>query len=147
MTFQIDADGLLSVSAREMQTGVESRIEVKPSYGLTDDDVIKMLQDGNKSAKDDMLERELREQRVEALRLIESTMSALETDADLLNDQERAEIDSDIAALKKTSEGQDVQTIKSAIEKLTASTGDFAARRMDRSIRQALEGRSVDSVL
>ena len=147
VTFQIDADGLLSVSAREMQTGVESRIEVKPSYGLTDDDVIKMLQDGNKSAKDDMLERELREQRVEALRLIESTMSALETDADLLNDQERAEIDSDIAALKKTSEGQDVQAIKSAIEKLTASTGDFAARRMDRSIRQALEGRSVDSVL
>lgn len=147
VTFQIDADGLLSVSAREMQTGVESRIEVKPSYGLTDDDVIKMLQDGNKSAKDDMLERELREQRVEALRLIESTVSALETDADLLNDQERAEIDSDIAALKKTSEGQDVQAIKSAIEKLTASTGDFAARRMDRSIRQALEGRSVDSVL
>lgn len=147
VTFQIDADGLLSVSAREMQTGVESHIEVKPSYGLSDEDVIKMLQDGNNCAKDDMLERELREQRVEALRLIESTVSALDTDADLLSQKERSEIEDDIAALRKTAEGQDAQAMKSAIEKLTASTGEFAARRMDRSIRQALEGRTVDSVL
>lgn len=147
VTFQIDADGLLSVSAREMQTGVESRIEVKPSYGLSDEDVIKMLQDGNNAAKDDMAERELREQRVEALRLIESTNSALETDADLLNAEERSVIDADIASLQKTAQGNDAEAIKKAIEKLTASTGDFAARRMDRSIRQALEGRSVDSVL
>ncbi len=147
VTFQIDADGLLSVSAREMQTGIESRIEVKPSYGLTDEDVIQMLQDGNKSAKDDMHERELREQRVEALRLIESTNSALDTDADLLSDAERAVIDADMVALAKAGEGDDIEAIKAAIEKLTASTGDFAARRMDRSIRQALEGRSIDNVL
>ncbi|MDO4936409.1 MAG: Fe-S protein assembly chaperone HscA [Sutterellaceae bacterium] len=147
VTFQIDADGLLSVSAREMQTGIESRIEVKPSYGLTDEDVIQMLQDGNKSAKDDMHERELREQRVEALRLIESTNSALETDADLLSDAERAVIDADMVALDKVGEGDDIEAIKAAIEKLTASTGEFAARRMDRSIRQALEGRSIDNVL
>lgn len=147
VTFQIDADGLLSVSAQEMQTGVESHITVKPSYGLSDDDIISMLQDGNASAQDDMLERELREQRVEAMRLIESTVSALSTDADLLQTDERARIDESMAALQSAAQGNDAAAIKAAIEKLTEDTGEFAARRMDRSIRQALEGRSVDAVL
>lgn len=147
VTFQIDADGLLSVSARETHTGVESSIVVKPSYGLTDEDVISMLQDGTASAKSDMLERELREQRVEAMRLIESTNSALASDADLLSKEERARIDAAIARLQSVAKGKDAETIKAAIAELTKDTGEFAARRMDRSIREALSGRSVDSVI
>ena len=147
MTFQIDADGLLSVSARETHTGVESSIVVKPSYGLTDEDVISMLKDGTASARADMIERELREQRVEAARLIESTRSALASDADLLDAAERARIDAAVAALEKAAAGEDAQAIKDAIAELTRETGDFAARRMDRSIREALSGRSVDAVL
>ena len=147
MTFQIDADGLLSVSAREMETGVESRIEVKPSYGLSDEDVIRMLQDGNHSAEVDMHERELREQRVEADRLIESTLSALEADGDLLNDEERRLVDSEIAALKTQKEENDVEALKTAIAALSQATEEFAARRMDRSIRAALQGRSVDNIV
>ena len=147
VTFQIDADGLLSVSARETHTGVESSIVVKPSYGLTDEDVISMLQDGTASAKSDMLERELREQRVEAMRLIESTNSALAEDADLLSVEERALIDAGIARLEAASKTEDAEAIKAAIAELTKDTGEFAARRMDRSIREALSGRSVDSVI
>lgn len=147
VTFQIDADGLLSVSARETHTGVESSIAVKPSYGLTDEDVISMLQDGTASAKADMLERELREQRVEAMRLIESTNSALAEDADLLSAEERALIDAGIARLEAASKTEDAEAIKAAIAELTKDTGEFAARRMDRSIREALSGRSVDSVI
>ncbi len=148
VTFQIDADGLLSVSARETRTGVESSIEVKPSYGLSDEDVIRMLKDGNAAAENDMHERELREQRVEAARLIESTVSALQVDADLLNDQERALIDNALAELKRISETErNPEAIKAALEKLTAVTGDFAARRMDRTIRQALAGQSIDAVI
>lgn len=147
VTFQIDADGLLSVSARETHTGVESSIVVKPSYGLTDEDVISMLQDGTASAKSDMLERELREQRVEAMRLIESTNSALAEDADLLSAEERALIDAGIARLEAAAKTEDAEAIKAAIAELTKDTGEFAARRMDRSIREALSGRSVDSVI
>lgn len=147
VTFQIDADGLLSVSAREMQTGVEASITVKPSYGLSDEDVIAMLQDGNASAEDDMRERELREQRVEGERLIESTRSALAEDADLLDAAERARIDEGMRVLTECCAGSDAAAIKKAIEALTQQTGDFAARRMDRSIRRALEGRTVDDVL
>ncbi len=147
VTFQIDADGLLSVSAREMETGVESRIEVKPSYGLSDEDVIRMLQDGNHSAEVDMHERELREQRVEADRLIESTLSALEADGDLLNDEERRLVDSEIAALKTQKEENNVEALKTAIAALSQATEEFAARRMDRSIRAALQGRSVDNIV
>ena len=147
VTFQIDADGLLSVSAREMQTGVESSIVVKPSYGLSDEDIIEMLKDGNASAEADMHERELREQRVEAMRLIESTDSALASDADLLSSEERAAIDACIAQLKAATEGSDAEGIKKALVALTEATGEFAARRMDRSIREALEGRNIDAVI
>ena len=147
VTFQIDADGLLSVSARETQTGVESSIVVKPSYGLTDEDVISMLKDGSASAEADMRERELREQRVEAMRLIESTNSALEADADLLSLDERALIDAAIQKLQEAAKSEDVDCIKDGIAELTKDTGEFAARRMDRSIREALAGRSVDAVI
>ncbi len=147
VTFQIDADGLLSVSARETTTGVESSIMVKPSYGLTDDDVIRMLQEGNKAAEDDMHERELREQKVEALRIIESTNSALAADGDLLNTDERAAIDKSLAELDTVRQGSDADAVKKAIDAVGAATEDFAARRMDRSIRRALEGKSVDDVL
>ena len=93
VTFQVDADGLLSVTAREVTTGVEASIQVKPSYGLSDEDIIQMLQDGNGAAEEDMHTRELREQQVEARRLLESTYSALAADGDLLDAQERATID------------------------------------------------------
>ena len=146
VTFQIDADGLLSVSARETRTGVESSVRVKPSYGLTDEDIVRMLREGNESAKSDMLERELREQRVEASRIIESTNSALETDADLLSNAERGAIDSAIADLQAKAAGEDAAAIKQAIEALASATGEFAARRMDRSIREALAGQSVGDI-
>lgn len=147
VTFQIDADGLLSVSAREMTTGVESSIMVKPSYGLSDEDVIRMLQEGNRAAEEDMHERELREQKVEALRIIESTNSALAADADLLSQEERKVVDDALSHLNMVREGMDTETIKQAIDAVAKSTEEFAARRMDRSIRLALEGKSVDDVL
>ena len=147
VTFQIDADGLLSVSAREMTTGVESSIMVKPSYGLSDEDVIRMLQEGNRAAEEDMYERELREQKVEALRIIESTNSALAADADLLSQEERKVVDDALSHLNMVREGMDTETIKQAIDAVAKSTEEFAARRMDRSIRLALEGKSVDDVL
>lgn len=146
VTFQIDADGLLSVSARETRTGVESSIVVKPSYGLSDEDVIRMLQEGTASAKDDMYERELREQRVEAARLLESTQSALDADADLLNEQELAEVKAKMSELTAIAEGKNVEAIKAALTRLTEATEEFAARRMDRSIRQALAGQSIDQL-
>lgn len=147
VTFQIDADGLLSVSAREMTTGVESSIMVKPSYGLSDEDVIRMLQEGNRAAEEDMHERELREQKVEALRIIESTNSALAADADLLSQEERKVVDDALSHLNMVREGTDAEAIKQAIDAVAKSTEEFAARRMDRSIRLALEGKSVDDVL
>lgn len=147
VTFQIDADGLLSVSAREMTTGVESSIMVKPSYGLSDEDVIRMLQEGNRAAEEDMHERELREQKVEALRIIESTNSALAADADLLSREERKVVDDALSHLNMVREGTDTEAIKQAIDVVAKSTEEFAARRMDRSIRLALEGKSVDDVL
>lgn len=147
VTFQIDADGLLSVSAREMTTGVESSIMVKPSYGLSDEDVIRMLQEGNRAAEEDMHERGLREQKVEALRIIESTNSALAADADLLSQEERKVVDDALSHLNMVREGMDTEAIKQAIDAVAKSTEEFAARRMDRSIRLALEGKSVDDVL
>jgi molecular chaperone HscA len=144
VTFQVDADGLLSVSAREMTTGREASIQVKPSYGLSDEDIVRMLQEGNKSAAEDMRARELREQQVEGRRLLESTHSALASDADLLSEKERAEIDALADRLSKLVAGDDTEAIKAGIDALTKGTESFAERRMDRSIRQALSGVSVD---
>ena len=147
VTFQVDADGLLSVSARETTTGVEARVEVKPSYGLTDDEIVRMLRDGNGSAEADMRARELREQQVEARRIMESVASALAEDADLLSADERAEIDRLVEELTRFAATDDTQAIKAASEALTKGTETFAERRMDRSIRAALQGKSLDDDL
>lgn len=147
VTFQIDADGLLSVSARETKTGVEASITVKPSYGLSDEEIVRMLKDGNARAADDMRARELREQQVEARRLLESTASALASDGDLLTEAERAEIDRLTSELGATLSGSDVERVKAALAALTKGTELFAERRMDRSIRSALAGKSVDDAI
>lgn len=147
VTFQIDADGLLSVSARETKTGVEASITVKPSYGLSDEEIVRMLKDGNARAADDMRARELREQQVEARRLLESTASALASDGDLLTEAERAEIDRLASELGATLSGSDVERVKAALAALTKGTELFAECRMDRSIRSALAGKSVDDAI
>jgi len=146
VTYQVDADGLLSVSARETHSGVEASIVVKPSYGLGDDDIARMLQDSYQSAEDDMKQRALREEQVEAERLLLAIGSALAQDADLLSTQERADIESLIASLRELEKGSDHQAIKSAVDALAHGTEDFAARRMDRSVRAALTGKKLDEV-
>lgn len=147
VTFQVDADGLLSVSAREMTSGVEASIVVKPSYGLTDEEIVRMLQEGNSSAEADMQARKLREEQVEAKRLLESTASALTQDGDLLSPEEQSEIDRLARAVGSTINGTDADVIHKAVEALSKGTEAFAERRMDRSIRAALAGRSVNDAL
>lgn len=144
VTFQIDADGLLSVSAREMTTGVEASVVVKPSYGLSDDDIVRMLKEGNSSAESDMAARKLREEQVEARRLLESTRSALTADGDLLSGKERAEIETLGDTLAALVTGTDADAIHAAADALSKGTETFAERRMDRSIRAALAGKSVN---
>ncbi|WP_417204265.1 Fe-S protein assembly chaperone HscA [Sutterella wadsworthensis] len=147
VTFQVDADGLLSVSAREMTSGVEASIVVKPSYGLTDEEIVRMLQEGNSSAEADMQTRKLREEQVEAKRLLESTASALTQDGDLLSPEEQSEIDRLARAVGSAINGTDADMIHKAVEALSKGTEAFAERRMDRSIRAALAGRSVNDAL
>jgi len=146
VTFQVDADGLLSVAAREMTSGVEATVQVKPSYGLTDDEIAGMLQSGYEHASEDMQARALSEQRVEAQRGLEAIAAALEADGALLSEPERAAIDARIEALRSTAAGEDHQAIKRALDALNHATTDFAARRMDQSIRRALAGRKIDSL-
>jgi molecular chaperone HscA len=146
VTFQVDADGLLSVGAQEMSSGVHSSIVVKPSYGLSDDEVARMLRDSFGAADADMQARELREQQVEAQRLVEATQVALTADGDLLSANERAEVDRLMDALQTVARGTDAAAIARAIGALAHATDDFAARRMDRSIRTALSGRRVEDV-
>ena len=147
VTFQVDADGLLSVSAREMTSGAEASIVVKPSYGLTDEEIVRMLQEGNSSADADMQARKLREEQVEAKRLLESTASALTQDGDLLSPEEQAEIDRLARAVGSAINGTDADVIHKAVEALSKGTEAFAERRMDRSICAALAGRSVNDAL
>ena len=147
VTFQVDADGLFSVSAREMTSGVEASIVVKPSYGLTDEEIVRMLQEGNSSAEADMQARKLREEQVEAKRLLESTASALTQDGDLLSPEEQSEIDRLARAVGSAINGTDADMIHQAVEALSKGTEAFAERRMDRSIRAALAGRSVNDAL
>lgn len=147
VTFQVDADGLLSVSAREMTSGAEASIVVKPSYGLTDEEIVRMLQEGNSSAEADMQARKLREEQVEAKRLLESTASALTQDGDLLSPEEQAEIDRLARAVGSAINGTDADVIHKAVEALSKGTEAFAERRMDRSICAALAGRSVNDAL
>jgi molecular chaperone HscA len=146
VTFQVDADGLLSVTAREQSSGVEASVAVKPSYGLADDDIAEMLRSSMVSAADDMRARALREQQVEADRLLEATRTALAADGDLLAPPERHAIDHLVERLVSARAGDDVNSIRGALEMLTRGTESFAARRMDRSIAVALTGRKLDDV-
>jgi len=146
ITYQVDADGLLSVSARELASGVEASITVKPSYGLGDDDIARMLQESFSSADSDMKLRALREEQVEAERILLATQSALDADGALLSEQERADIEALLASLRTTAQGSDHQAIKEAVEALARGTEEFAARRMDRSVRAALAGRKLDEI-
>ena len=143
VTFQVDADGLLSVSAREQTTGHEARIEVKPSYGLSDDEITSMLKDSYNHAADDAQRRALREAQVEAQRLLEATQSALHEDADLLSEAERGQLDSSMTRLQSVLLGDDRRAIDGAMQQLSQATAEFAARRMNRSVQQALSGRNV----
>lgn len=147
VTFQVDADGLLGVTARELSAGVEASISVKPSYGLSDDEVAAMLADGMNSADTDMQARSLREQQVEAMRLVESVRAALAADADLLDADSLATIHTRLEEAEQASRDGDSDAVRAAVEALSASTEDFAARRMDRSIRAALAGRRIDEVV
>lgn len=146
VTYQVDADGLLSVSAQELSSGVEASITVKPSYGLSDDEIADMLRAGMEHAGEDMTARALAEQQVGAARVIESVEQALKADGELLSDQERATIDAAIEHLKQLRTSNDHNTIKAGIERLAEETDEFAARRMDKSIRTALAGRNVNEI-
>jgi len=144
--FQVDADGLLNVSAREQTSGVAAAITVKPSYGLSDEDVAQMLRDSIGQADADARARMLREQQVDARRLVESVRAALATDADLLTADERAQIDAALSAAQVAEYSDDVERVRAAVAQLAAATDDFAARRMDRSIRAALAGRKIEDL-
>jgi molecular chaperone HscA len=146
VTFQVDADGLLSVTAMEKSTGIEASIQVKPSYGLSDGEIASMIQDSMSYAEHDVKARMLAEQKVDAARVLESLQGALTSDAALLSAHERAEIDSAMAALSAAAAGDDTDAIEQAIKNVDKQTQDFAARRMDESIRKALKGHSVDEV-
>jgi len=147
VTFQVDADGLLAVSARETTSGVEASVTVKPSYGLHDDDITRMLAESMGSAEADMQARALRELQVEAKRLLEATQQALATDRDLLDDAEFNRIAARMTELVERAGAGDTAALKLAIDRLAHGTEELAARRMDRSIRAALAGRRVDDVL
>jgi len=146
VTFQVDADGLLSVSAREQSSGVEAAVAVKPSYGLADDEITRMLKDSFEHAKGDVHVRALREQQVEAERMREAVAAALASDADLLSAEERADVDQALAELGAAAAGSDHRAVKAAIEKANRVTGPFAERRMDRSIKRGLTGKSLEKI-
>ncbi|HKX42021.1 MAG TPA: Fe-S protein assembly chaperone HscA [Burkholderiaceae bacterium] len=146
VTFEVDADGLLNVSAREETSGVQAAISVKPSYGLTDDEIARMLTESFSSAEADMVERALRESRVEAERMLLATRAALAADGDLLPPDERERIAALLAQVQTSREGHDHHAIDAAVEALAKGTEGFAAERMNRSIRQALSGRSIEEV-
>jgi molecular chaperone HscA len=146
VTFQVDADGLLSVSARELGSGVEASVAVKPSYGLADEQIAQMLRDGFSHAEDDMAARKLREARVEAERMVLATRAALVADAALLDAAERQAIESLLQAAQAQARGADADAIDAAVEALAEGTEGFAAARMNEGIRRALAGRSLDQI-
>ncbi|GHG03198.1 Fe-S protein assembly chaperone HscA [Thalassotalea marina] len=146
VTFKVDADGLLAVTAMEKSTGVEASIEVKPSFGLAENEIADMLKASVANAKEDMQARMVKEQQVEAARVIESVQSALAADSHLLNTQEVADIEAKLANLASTSQGNDADAIEAAIEQVNHATATFAERRMDASINKALAGHTVDDI-
>ncbi|MDP4490218.1 Fe-S protein assembly chaperone HscA [Pseudoalteromonas piscicida] len=147
VTFRVDADGLLSVSAEEKSTGVQAEIQVKPSFGLSDDQVAQMLKDSMSNAKEDMSARMLKEQQVEALRVLEALEASLATDGHLLAEDELNTLRGAMTELAQIRESADnPEQIKKAIEEVDQASSDFASRRMDESIKKALQGQSVDEV-
>ncbi|MBE3972680.1 Fe-S protein assembly chaperone HscA [Vibrio parahaemolyticus] len=147
VTYQVDADGLLSVTAMEKSTGVQSEIQVKPSYGLSDTEVADMLRDSMAHAKEDMQARALAEQRVEADRVIEGLIAAMQADGDdLLSEQEKQNLVKSIEALIELRNGDNADAIEQGIKDTDKASQDFASRRMDKSIRAALSGQSVDDI-
>ena len=146
VTFQVDADGLLAVSAEEKTTGAKAEIAVKPSYGLGDDEITRMLRESFERAGDDVKARALKEQQVEAEQIVAATQAAMAVDADLLSTEERAAIEALIASVAQVAQGVDHLAIKAAIEALNHGTEAFAGKRMDRSVRSALAGRTLDEV-
>ena len=146
VTFQVDADGLLSVSAQEQSTGVQAQIEVKPSYGLDDDTITQMLKDSMSNAAEDMAARARAEAVVEAESLTDAVNAALELDSDLLDAEELAQIQQDIADLQGRLKDGNAEDIRAAVAKLSRSTDNFAAKRMNRNIQRALTGQSVDDI-
>ena len=146
VTFQVDADGLLSVTARESTSGVEASVAVKPSYGLSDDEIGRMLQESMTHAQDDAFRRALLEARVEAQRLLEATESAIKEDGHLIKPEEMQRIQSAIAKLKTVMVGDDRHTINNTMDLLGLETAHFAAQRMDQSIKRALAGKRVDDM-
>ena len=146
VTFTVDADGLLNVSATEQTSGVQAQIEVKPSYGLDDATISTMLQDSFNTAEQDMAARALAEARVDADRMILATHSALKADGDLLSDEERSRIDELIAQLDTTRQGTDAAAIEAATKTLATGTEAFAAMRMNRGIQQALAGKNIETM-
>jgi molecular chaperone HscA len=144
VTFQVDADGLLSVHAREQTSGTEARVDVKPSYGLTDEEIETMLRASIDHAEEDLQARSLREEQVEAKRVVEALDSAIDSDGELLSDDERQSIAGARNKLIEVANGDDGARIKRAISELEAVCEDFVARRMNASIRKAMKGHSVD---
>jgi molecular chaperone HscA len=147
VTFQVDADGLLSVHALEQSSGVEASIDIKPSYGLSDSEITRMLQEGFSSAQEDMKARALREEQVEAQRLLDAVEVALKQDSDLLTDVERALIRSEMHHLKEVlSLEQDSSVLRKAVERAAKTTDQFAEKRMNASIQKALTGKNVAEI-
>jgi molecular chaperone HscA len=146
VTFDVDADGLLEVSAREQTTGVQAAITVKPSYGLSDTEIARMLKDSFAHAADDMQARALGEAQVDADRIVEATRSALAADGDLVDASERAAIDAALADLAAKRAGNDHLALRAAVEAVNRVTGEFAARRMDRNVARALAGKRIDAL-
>ena len=148
VSFQVDADGLVSVAAREMTSGVEASVDVKPSYGLTDAEIADMLRLSFAYAKEDADARSLAEERVDAARLLEAVNAALAKDGDkLLDSGERAEIQASLIALEASASGENHRVIKAAIAVVSKTTENFAARRMDAGVAAALRGKTLDAAL
>ena len=147
VTFTVDADGLLSVSAMEQGSGVQASIDIKPSYGLTDAEIARMLKDGFASAKIDLLARSLREEQVNAQRLLDAVQAALDSDRDLLNEQEQSAVDQEMAILLKTlQEETDSAVLRKAVDHAAKATDEFAQMRMNASIKRALAGKNVAEI-
>ncbi|WP_042956797.1 Hsp70 family protein, partial [Pseudomonas syringae] len=147
VTFQVDADGLLSVSAREMGSGIESSIQVKPSYGLTDGEITRMLKDSFAYAGDDKVARVLREHQVDAERLLEAVQGALDADGErLLDEEERMVINLQMDELRELMQGTDGYAIEQQTKRLSQVTDAFAARRLDSTVKAALAGRNLNEI-